>query len=498
MDDYRLLVENSLGLMCIHDLEGVLSYISPPAVRALGRSADDGVGRSLREYLAPSVAHLFADYLVRIRTQRHDSGLMLLQAQDGSERIWEYRNVLIEGPGRQARVLGHAIDVTERVRAQQALRQALRDLEESHGRHQSLVEGAPGGIGIHQNGVIRFATRKLAEMHGYDDPAALIGTRFAHLVAPAARDRFEEYAAALLRGEPVEPVQEIEHVTREGTSLWVEAWSNPVSWREAPAVRVTVIDIAERKRLEARVRQMESAEAVARLAGGVANELKGLATAILSESELVYDGIADDPLRRRVLAIVKGARLTAKLAAELLAFSSRVMLRLEPLSLSDVVLALAPHIQALLPPTVSLECRAPTPVWPVEADRAQVEGAILHLIANARDAMPHGGRLELGVDNVARGPSAASTDAEPAGSHVVVTVRDTGQGIAPKLRAHLFQPFAAAKGTRGRAGLGLPSVYGIVKQHGGYVEVSSAPGDGTVVQLYFPRASHSSRGGLRS
>src|SRR4030095_11922140 len=125
MDDYRLLVENSLGLMCVHDLDGVLLYISSPALRALGRSGDEGVGRSLREHLAPRVAPLFDDYLARIRAQGRDSGLMLLLAHDGSERVWEYRNVMIEEAGRPSRVLGHAIDVTERVRAQQALRQAL-------------------------------------------------------------------------------------------------------------------------------------------------------------------------------------------------------------------------------------------------------------------------------------------------------------------------------------------------------------------------------------
>ncbi len=492
MDDYRLLVENSLGLMCIHDQEGVLSYVSPAAARTLGWTADDGVGHSLREYLAPTVAHLFDDYLVRIREKGQDSGLMLLLARDGSERFWEYRNVMIGGAGREARVLGHAIDVTERVRAQQALRVARRDLEEGQARHQSLVEGAPGGICIHQDGVIRFATRKLAEMHGYDEPAALAGTRFSDLVAPAARDRLADYTAALLRGEPVPHGQEIEHVTRDGKPLWVEAWSTEVSWHDAPAVRVTVIDIAERKRLQARVQQMESSEAVGRLAGGVANELNGLATLILRESEFVYEGLDDEPLRRRLLAIVKGARLTAKLAAELLAFSSSVMLRLEPLSLSEIVRGLAPHIQALLPPTVTLECRAPQ-AWPVEADRAQVEGAIMHLVANARDAMPDGGRLEVGVANVP-GPGAGDVaGTEVTRSHVAITVRDTGQGIAPEKRAHLFEPFAAPRARDGRTGLGLPSVYGIVKQHGGYVEIDSTPGQGTVVQMFFPRASEASR-----
>jgi two-component system, cell cycle sensor histidine kinase and response regulator CckA len=491
MNDYRLLVENSLGLMCIHGTDGRLSYVSPAAVRALGWTADDGVGHNLREYLAPTTAHLFDDYLRRVRDQGWDSGLMLLQAKDGSERIWEYRNVMVDGPGPVQRVLGHAIDVTERVHAQQALRRARRDLDDSQSRHESLVEGAPGGICIHQDGVIRFATHKLAKMHGYNDPATLVGARLSDLQAAPERTRIADYTAALLRGEEIVKVQEVEHVTRDGKALWVEMWSSLVSWRQAPAVRITIVDIDERKRLEARVLQMESAEAVARLAGGVANELNGLVTVILGESERVYASLDDDARRRRMLAIVKSARLSAKLAAELLAFSSRVMLRLEPLSLSEIVLDLAPHIQALLPPTVSLECSATPPPWPVQADRAQIEGAILHLVANARDAMPNGGRLEVSVQNVARAGAPTKADGEEsAGPHVAITVRDTGHGMDPELRAHLFEPFFPAKGGGVRTGLGLPSVYGIVKQHGGFVQVDSARGRGTVVHMYFPPAFH--------
>ena len=217
-------------------------------------------------------------------------------------------------------------------------------------------------------------------------------------------------------------------------------------------------------------------------AAGVADELNSLVTVILGQSELVYGSLDDDPRRRRMLAIVKAARLAAKLASELLAVSSRLMLRLEPLDLSEVVLGLAPHIHALLPPTVELVCTRAPNVWPVSADRAQIEGAILHLVANARDAMPDGGRLEVGVTNLGA----------KAGPHVAITVRDTGQGMEPEVRAHLFEPFFTTKAGGSRMGLGLPSVHGIVKQHGGVIEVDSTPGGGTVIRMSFPRCADQS------
>jgi signal transduction histidine kinase len=142
---------------------------------------------------------------------------------------------------------------------------------------------------------------------------------------------------------------------------------------------------------------------------------------------------------------------------------------------------------------VAVKCIAPAEVWPVEADRAQVEEALMRLGANAADAMAGGGLLlvEAGnveLDDVFVGRHAGARR----GPHVAVTVRDTGAGMSDEVQAHLFEPFFTTKGADGGTGLGLPSVYGIVKQHGGYIQVESAPGAGTAVRLYFPRAGHES------
>jgi PAS domain S-box-containing protein len=135
---YRLLVENSLGLMCIHDLDGVLRFINPAAAQSLGYNPEDGykpedgVGRNLRDYLAPSVRHLFDEYLCRIQREPTSSGLMRVEARDGSERIWFCRNVRYDEPGGLPLVLGHAIDITERIRAERALKEAQTALQEAH------------------------------------------------------------------------------------------------------------------------------------------------------------------------------------------------------------------------------------------------------------------------------------------------------------------------------------------------------------------------------
>jgi PAS domain S-box-containing protein len=130
---YRLLAENSLGLMCIHDLEGVLRYLNSAAARSLGFNPEEGIGRNLRDFLVPSVRHLFDDYLRRIQSEPNDSGLMRLEARDRSERVWFYRNIRCDELGGSPLVLGHAIDITERVQAERAVKEAQRALQEAHG-----------------------------------------------------------------------------------------------------------------------------------------------------------------------------------------------------------------------------------------------------------------------------------------------------------------------------------------------------------------------------
>src|SRR5271165_370793 len=129
---YHLLVENSLGLMCIHDLDGVLRFINPAAAQSLGYNPEDGVGRSLRDYLAPSVRHLFDEYLCRIRREPTSSGPMRIVARDGSDRIWFCRNIRYDRLEGSPLVLGHAIDITERIRAERALKEAQAAVQQAH------------------------------------------------------------------------------------------------------------------------------------------------------------------------------------------------------------------------------------------------------------------------------------------------------------------------------------------------------------------------------
>jgi len=468
--------------------------VNPAAARALQWTPADGIGHNLREYLAPAAQPLFDDYLARMRRNPTDSGLMLLVAKDGTEQIWSYRNVKLEGPGMPACVLGHAMDVTREVRTRRELREVTRQLAERDARHHSLVEASPVGICIDQAGTVRFANLALAQLFGSENPADLVGRPLAALVAPHEAERIGAYQTAVaqqLTGGRIEA----EHVRRNGSAVWLERWSSVVAWEGQPAMLSTFVDVSDRKRLEVRLRQLDRIEAVGRLAGGVAHHVSNLMSVVLLSAELLMkEGLGkDDPHRRHAERIQRAGSRAAELAHQLLAFSQAQALQRTRLPLAQFLSGLAPRLRETVSDAVTLELTLDAEPWVVDVDRRQLEEAVLALAANAQDAMPHGGRLLVQAETVEIGSVAATTHPDLApGCYAVLTVRDSGVGMPEEVRTQLFEPFFTTKPVGAGTGLALASVYGIVKQHQGSITVESRPDAGTTVRIYLPRVEEPS------
>ena len=339
---YRHLVENSLGLICTHDLDGTVLSVNPAAADSLGYEPRASIGRNLREFLAPGTRHLFDEYLRRIRDRSRDSGLMRVVRKDGSERLWLYRNVLYAQPGAQSYVLGHAIDVTERVAAEAALR-----------RHQT-----------------------------------------------------------------------------------------------------------------------ETLEATTRLAGRVAHAFNNLLTVILGNSELLMGDMgANARARAQLETIIRAASRGAAVTRHLLAVGGQQVIDHSLLDLNAIVAGLEQPLHRLCGSRITIELvLAPGPLL-IEGDAVQVEQVLQHLAANARDAMPDGGTLTITTSLVpaAEARDAVAPDADT--NDVVITVRDSGRGMDEDTRSHVFEPFFTAKSAGFVEGLGLPTVYGVVRQLGGEIAV---------------------------
>ncbi|OFV90075.1 MAG: hypothetical protein A3G76_07325 [Acidobacteria bacterium RIFCSPLOWO2_12_FULL_65_11] len=252
----------------------------------------------------------------------------------------------------------------------------------------------------------------------------------------------------------------------------------------------------ERRLLDERLTRSERFESIGRLAGGVAHDFNNLLTAILGYTELLLSDRAEgDPDRADLEQILKAGRRAATLTQQLLAFSRRQVLLPEDVDLGQTLAGLREMLVRLVREDIALSCDIAATPAVVHVDPAQVEQVIVNLVVHARDGLPVGGRIQIGVARVARSeialpPDAPATSAE----YVRLRVSDDGPGIPFEAQAHLFEPFFAAKELGRGTGLGLASAYGIVQQSGGFIAVDSELATGTAFTIYFPAVSAASAG----
>lgn len=279
---------------------------------------------------------------------------------------------------------------------------------------------------------------------------------------------------------------------RDGRVLWFrdEAVMLPAAEDEPWLMQGVMYDITERKRLEDQLLHSQKMEAVGLLAGGVAHDFNNLLMLIQAHNERLRDAIAPDaPAQKEALGIEHAVTRAASLTGRLLAFSRKQVLQLQVMDLNAVLSEVAKMLDRLIEKNITLRVVPAAQLWPVKADPGQVEQLIMNLAVNARDAMPEGGQLLIETKNAEIGAGDRRLrDGVRPGRYVMLIVSDTGVGMDSETQAHMFDPFFTTKEPGKGTGLGLPIVYGVVKQTGGWTHVDSKPGKGTTFEIYLPWA----------
>lgn len=375
------------------------------------------------------------------------------------------------------------------------LDRAQAELRAAENRYRTLVERLPAityiaEIGVH--GPWRYVSPQIESILGFSpadwlsDPANWINHVHAEdrEIALAAEKKFQH--------KPDLFQAEYRMVARDGRILWFrdEAVLLPSTEVGELLMQGVLYDISEHKRLEEQLRHSQKMEAVGLLAGGVAHDFNNLLMLIQGHNERLRGQLSQgDIALKEVLGIEHAVNRAAGLTHRLLAFSRKQILQPRVLDLNEVLTEVAKMLDRLLGKDIAL-CVAPAPsLWPIKADPGQLEQVILNLAVNARDAMPQGGQLKIETRNAEIGGANPRLHGGVlAGKYVLLIVSDTGTGMDAETQSHMFEPFFTTKEPGKGTGLGLSIVYGVVKQTGGWTHVETKPGQGTIFEIYLPRA----------
>ena len=378
-------------------------------------------------------------------------------------------------------------DIAERKRAEEAVRRSERRLQTIIAAEPAcvtLVSASGTLLDVNPAGLQMIGARRLDEV---------VGRPLIDLVHPDDRGRVTDLHRAACGGAPGR--LEFRLIGPNGQDRWVDSHLVPFeAMDETSDARTAVLgvtsDVTEHKRLEDQLRQAQKMEAIGQLAGGIAHDFNNLLTAIGGYADMVIETLDEaDPRREEMQEVTKATTRAAALTRQLLAFSRRQLLQPTVLDVNEMVGGVQKLLRRTIPESVDVQLDLGAVTHAVRADRVQLEQVVLNLAINASDSMPQGGRLRLATSlaDVDHAWAQRHTPMRP-GRYVRLTVSDTGVGMTPETQARIFEPFFTTKAFGKGTGLGLATVYGIVRQSEGFIWVTSEVGLGTTFDVYLPAA----------
>ncbi len=483
---YRVLFDSHPNPLWVYDLDTLgLLAVNEAAVRQYGYSREEFLAMTLEDIRPPEDVPALRELVAKSETGFRRRGEWRHRRKDGTIIEVEITRNTLPFAGRRA-ALVMAQDITEH-------NQAAETLRATQARFAGILDIADDAIiSVDEHQHIHLFNKGAERIFGYTAEEVLgqaldmlLPSRF----VDGHRQHLRGFAQSADTARRMGERRQIFGRRKDGTEFPAEASISKLESGGETVFTVILRDTTERQSLQTQLLQAQKMEAVGRLAGGIAHDFNNLLTAILGASDLLLEDLSVDASgRQEVEEIQKAAHRAAALTHQLLAFSRQQVLAPQVLDLNVLVADVEKLLRRLIGEDIELRTVLARNLSAVQADPGQLGQVVMNLAVNARDAMPRGGTLTIETANAELDETYASEHVPtPAGRHVMLAVTDTGIGMDEGTKAHLFEPFFTTKETGKGTGLGLATVYGIVKQSGGYIWVYSEPGHGTTFKIYLPR-----------
>jgi two-component system cell cycle sensor histidine kinase/response regulator CckA len=476
---FRRLFEAGVAGVTISDFDGNFKEANDAFLKMLGYTREEMLAGKLNWEVITPLDRLVPD--TEDRAQLRSTGFLPLREREYIHKDGRHIAALVGAAALEGRTecISYVTDISTRKQEEQALRA-------SEAQYRSLFEHSPLAKFLFDHQTRRFlAVNEAAVLnYGYSSHE-LLGMTLEQLGRP------EDVAAKLDPSElGATSAESRKHVRKNGTVVDVELRVQNFVFADRPCGLAVAQDVTDRNRMEAQLRQVQKMDAVGVLAGGIAHDFNNILSVILSYSQMLAASLnAGDPMRQDLEEISDAGERAAELTRQLLAFSRQQILQPRLIDLNTVIGGIAKMLRRVVGEDVELTVLGGVNIGTVNADSGQVEQVLMNLVVNARDAMPKGGKLTIETANVELDAGYASTHTGVApGGYVMISVTDSGLGMATDTRERMFEPFFTTKEKGKGTGLGLSTVFGIVQQSGGHIWVYSEIGEGTTIKVYLPRA----------
>jgi two-component system, cell cycle sensor histidine kinase and response regulator CckA len=480
---FRLISENAADLIAVVDMQGNRIYNSLSYQKVLGYTTEELKNSSSFEQIHPDDKEYVRKAAAQARLTGEGRPLEYrIRHKDGTWRVFESTaSVIRDSKGEPESLVIVNRDITERKSAAEALRR-------SEASFRSVIADAPYGIfRANLEGKLFMANSAFEKMLGYGSQEEVLGVNLATDIFRNPTD-YQKLMEMFMRDGHFKDI-EVEWKRKGGSFIKVRCSGWPTADEQGKYVQVFCEDVTERRDLERQLRMAQKMEAVGRLSGGIAHDFNNLLGVIIGYIQVIKRSLLpENPTHEYAEEVEKAAQRAVSLTRQLLAFSRQQILEPVVVNLNDQLSEMEKMLSRLIGEDIQLDLVLEPAIGRIRVDPGQLEQVVMNLAVNSRDAMPDGGKLTIKTRNAELDLTfTREHEGSIAGQYVMLEVTDTGMGMSPEIQAKIFEPFFTTKERDKGTGLGLATVYGVVKQSNGYIIVESEKDKGATFKIYFPR-----------